>query len=212
MASDLIDRLAADATPMRRTGFGLLLTWLAAALLVSVVYILTVGMRPDIAEALLSGALLRKAAVGALVACGSLMALDRLARPGVPRDWRGAALLGLALLAVLVPALLQWSRDGMSAPVASAMGNPFGWDCLEKMVLASVAPWLAVLAWLRRMAPVNLSAASLAAGGVCVGTGILAYVLHCPFDEPSFVLLWYSAAIGVVTGVTRLVLPALIRW
>jgi len=51
-----------------------------------------------------------------------------------------------------------------------------------------------------------------AAGLAAAGIGAWVFAFYCDHDDPLYVAVWYGVAVLGVSGLTRLVLPRLIRW
>jgi hypothetical protein len=84
--------------------------------------------------------------------------------------------------------------------------------CLTFIPLLAAAPLVAILMALREGAPTNPALAG-ALGGLLAGAfGAMLYATHCPDDSPLFVAVWYSIAIGFITGLGALAGSRWLSW
>ncbi|MFT8481092.1 NrsF family protein, partial [Gluconobacter oxydans] len=173
---------------------------------------LTVGLRrPHSPQASVLPSLWGTAASRAFIAAGggttALLSLDPTRSPR-----RGLRIVGMLALAALA---LGWLVDVLQAGPAvlwQRLDPAHGILCARKIVELSLPAVLALGLFARRGAPVDARGTAWAVGIAAAAFGALAFALACPFDDPLYVAVWYSAACGVVTLVTRLVLPPLTRW
>jgi hypothetical protein len=209
---DFLDRLAAEAAPVRRVDARWFAAMVLAATAVSALIIgVGSGVRPDLPAVLATPVFLWKVGAMALVALVSLPLLAAAGRPGAGGQRLlplavalGTGLLGLPLIGAVMTQPAELSMQGLD------MDRGLG--CLKWTVAASVPVWLASLAWLRRSAPTNLARAAWAAGIASASVAATLFVMHCPYDDIVYVSLWYGGSVAFVAGVTRLLLPPLIRW
>jgi hypothetical protein len=208
---DLLDRLAAGATPVRRVDQRQFLALVGIACLLSALTILLfIGPRADLGAVLMAPVFLWKLGAMMLVAAVALPMLVAVGRPGAP-----PARIGRVVLATLATLGLPLVYAVTTQPVAESMRGleaTRGLACLGWTIIACVPVWLASLVWLRTAAPTNHARASWAAGLVSAAVGASFFVLHCPYDDVVYVAVWYGAAIAGIAVVTRLVMPRLIHW
>ena len=144
------------------------------------------------------------AAVGGATAIGSLDP-TRSPRPGLRR------MAGVALLAICA----GWIIDASHAddrPLIDRLWIAQGLDCVATMVTLSLPVVLAFGLSLRRGAPTDLRGSATAAGAAGAVAGALVFALHCPGDDPLYVVVWYALGCGAVTFAARAILPRLVRW
>jgi hypothetical protein len=198
---------AVDAkAPARRYFFAvgcgaLIATFLMAALL---------GVRPTLARDAVVPMFWIKAAFCAALAAGGLLAVARLARPGMPLAWLPA---GLA-----APVLVMW----MLAAAALLGANPeerteliFGQTstiCPLIIALLSAPVFVAILWAMKSLAATCLRLAGAAAGLASGAIGALVYTLHCPELAAPFLGIWYALGMLIPTVVGSLLGPRLLRW
>lgn len=209
---ELIAMLASDAGVVRpriwRQRYALALG--AGATVAAVLMMVLLGLRPDMADAVLLPMFWVKLAFLAVLAAVALMAAVRLSRPGVALGH-----LGLALAA---PVLAIWLLAGLSLLGAAAENRGLmfwgeTWSaCLVNIPMLSVPVFVAVIWVMKTLAPLRPALAGAAAGLLSGALGAAVYALHCPELSPLFIAIWYvlgmliPAAFGAATG------PRLLRW
>jgi hypothetical protein len=206
----LVNVLSQDATRQSPPGRRLLSVLLPAGTLVAIVFVLWVGLRPDLAAAFSSPRFDFKVLLNATLAVAAAGLVLRLARPAASlRGW-GAALWivpGALLVAVVVELLLlpraQWWT--------LAWGHNATW-CLRIIPLLALVPLLVSLMVLRAAAPTHPARAGAMAGLMSAGIAGTLYALHCIDDSPLFVGLWYVLAAGIVTATGALLGARWLRW
>ena len=209
---DLVAALAVGVEPVpqglvsRRLGQALLL-----ALPVSVaIMVLDYGVRPDLREAMGWPMFWVKLLFPLAVAGAGLVAVHRLARPGVAA--------GAAAVAAVAPVLLLWALAalvwGGAAPEerAALLWGQTWQSCVFSIALMAGPLLLAVLWVLKGMAPTRPAWAGAAAGALAGGVGAAVYALHCPELAAPFLAVWYVAGIALVTAVGALVGARCLRW
>lgn len=212
MADDLIDRLAADLSPVPRQALArTLFGWSAIGVLAAAVLMLAwLGLRPDLMEA--SGTMMfwSKFAYTTIFAIlGGLAALN-LARPGgsLRRQAVGIVLLvalmglgGIGQMLVMGPEHMRTLVVGGSALVC-----PF-------YIVALSVPVYALTAWaMRRAAPTNPTLAGFAAGLFAGAAATWVYAFHCTESGMPFVTIWYTTGILIAAGLGALVGRFALRW
>lgn len=206
---DMIDELAAEASPVAplSTGKGRML--LAASALISIAAVLLVlGPRPDIADGSLSPILLLTLGLFALVAMAAGAAATRMATPAVGNPvggagWAVAAMLLLPLAALADVSLAHAIPD---EPLAD------GLRCVA-FGQGSAAFSLAILAgFLRKGAPTSPERAGSYAGLAAGAVGAFAITLECDIGGLWHLGIWHVAIILAAAGAGRLLVTPLLRW
>ena len=207
---DLIQRLAADTASRRVPSAALWLAFAVAMLLAAAAMLLSVGPRPDLAQATGTWRFLAKGAVMVTLAVTSLLVLRRAIYPEglseVPL-WAMLAAPALLLATVAVElALIPSASWGVAA-----MGTNWG-SCLVFVPAFGILP-LAVALWaIRQGAPTRPMLTGFIAGLLSGGIAATAYATHCPDDSPLFVVLWYPVGI-LLLGIAGAVLGRrVLRW
>lgn len=208
--SSLIAQLASELEPVRpvRMAHG------RALLAFSV--IATIGV-VALARGLWSGPLQGNAAelffvanalIG-LVGLVSALAVIRMAGPrvGARQDgarWLLAALAILPMAAVLLAAIegqIDWHEHATHGPECFVAGTASG---------ALVA--VALIAWLRRGAPVAPNVAGFYTGVAAGALGSFAYGLSCPVDSIGHLGIWHVAPVAAMAALGRIFVPRWVRW
>jgi hypothetical protein len=208
---DLIQALVQDTTAREasltaRISTALLLGGAVAAVL----FAMTLGIRPDIADALHTGRFPLKFALTLLCALSALSATIRLAHPD-------ARLLDVATVLAAAPILLAAAVgvELLLVPPANWAARAVGSNsrvCLAAIPLLSIAPLIGVLAALRAGAPRSPTVAG-AVGGLLAGAlGATLYATHCPDDSPLFVAIWYTLGLALVAVAGALAGRRVLRW
>lgn len=209
---DLITLLATGAGPVephaaaRRYAIALGCGASGAALLM----VILLGVRPDIAEAVLLPMFWVKLAFVACLTAASLLAALRLSRPGVRLAWVPGALAA--------PVLAMWILAGVALIAAGRAQRAelfFGqtWtSCPINIAILSVPVFVAILWAMKGLAPTRLRLAGAAAGLVSGATGALVYALHCPELAAPFLGFWYLLGMLIPTAAGALLGPRLLRW
>jgi hypothetical protein len=207
---ELIAALARDrklaASPARL----MVRTLPVAALTAFALLLLTLGLRPDLSEALTVPRFQFKLVVTLCLAIPALGLLPRMATP-LPKTgvWKHA--LWLAPLVLFAGVLLELHALPGEHWVSAAVGHN-AWWCLGSVPLLAAAPLAASLYCLRRSAPAEPVRAGAVAGLVSGGIAATIYALHCNDDSPLFVALWYTLGILLVTGVGAGLAARFARW
>jgi hypothetical protein len=195
----LIDRLCAGATPVRRLRSPLLRAslWLLFAGLVLALLASLHGARPDLALRLRQPAFVAGLAGSLLTGTLAALAAFELNLPDRSRWWLllPVPAVGLWLATVGYGCLTNWVSLG---PGGMRPGSTL--QCFETLVLISLPPWFVLLVMLHSTAWLNPSPVALM-GGMAIG-GIAATamsILH-PLDATVLVLLWNLGAAAVIVG------------
>jgi hypothetical protein len=206
----LVQALVADqARGDRSLGRLLAVALLAGGVISLVLFLATLGPRPDLVPALSTWRFDLKVALVAAALGVAFVLCRALGRP-VPAARPGRYLLALAAIAVLAVAI-----ELAVAPMDTWGRRLVGSNsliCLTAVPAFSLAPLVAVLAMLRSAAPSSPALAGAAAGLVAATAGALLYAFHCFDDSPLFVVTWYGLAMAVVTTIGWLAGRKLLRW
>ncbi|MDB5551595.1 MAG: hypothetical protein JWL86_1579 [Rhizobium sp.] len=207
---DLISLLAEDA-PVR-TQLGRIVTYaLVAGIAISaIVFISTIGMRHDMADAMETARVLLKIGVTLVLAIAASSLVFRIGRPAAPLKTRSLLLLvPLALIAAAVIAeLAMVPSDSWRTRM---MGNNARF-CMIFIPVLALAPLVAFMIALRNGAPDNPGLSGAVAGLAAGAIAAAIYAWHCADDSPLFVAMWYPLAIAIVTTVGYFAGRRFLRW
>ena len=185
---ELVERIAAELTPVRRVWPVSTRLWLwilleAAVLLLWIWH----GYRSDLPEQLRNPWYLL-GVVGFTAA--ALIAATRALRAAIPG--RESSRLGLILmlaLAVSSALLLFHEPIDEQAAIATFIGR--GIPCATGILILAAIPWLAMLWAIRRGAPLRAAAEGGLAGAAAMLFSFALIRLRCPLDERLHLLVWH---------------------
>jgi hypothetical protein len=212
MTDDLIASLSTNLIPVR-TGAVVRRITIAVAigLVISTVgMVLWLGLRSDLAEAVLTPVFWIKFGYGTALAMTGFFMVRRLAQPGLS----GRRPLIAAACIFGVAALLGAIQIGLSpaqAREALIMGSS-AFRCPLYIVALSL-PFLVVnIVTLRSLAPTNLPLAGFAAGLMAGALGAWVYAFHCGEEGLPFLAIWYTLGILFVGAIGALLGRFAMRW
>jgi hypothetical protein len=209
---DLASMLAKNAgpadpqEPVRRlsiaTGWAAFATAIAMAV--------TLGVRPDIVQAMLLPMFWMKLGFPALLAWVAWRLLVRLGRPGA-RTGPLAAVPFLMVAIVWAGAALTMATSAPDKRMELLFGQTWAF-CLTAVPLLSIPVFIAALRAMKHFAPVRPALAGAAAGLLASGISAAVYALHCPELTLPFVAAWYVGAMAVVSAAGAMMGRWLLRW
>jgi len=206
----LIDVLAQDAPAGWSLSRRLAMAFAAGAAAAAVIFVFSVGMRPDMSVASQTIRVQFKLLFALTLMSGAAGTVSRVGRPGVtPGPWTvvlGAAPVLLALAVVL---------ELLATPAGSWMPRVIGEHslyCVTMLPALAAAPLAALLFALRASAPAQPGLAGAVAGLAAGGIAAVFYASHCPDDSPLFVALWYTCAIAIVVAAGYVAGSRLLKW
>lgn len=208
----LIAMLATQAGPVAeratQTRFTTALGWGLFASVLGMA--LGLGVRTDIAQAVLLSMFWVKLLFPAAIALGALYAVVRLARPGM----RIGPLAALPL-AVITALWLMGALSLFAAAPSERAALIFGdtWATCPISITLLALPVLAAAFWaIKGLAPTRLALAGGAAGLFAGAAGAAVYALHCPEMTAPFLAIWYVLGMAIPTVIGALAAPRLLRW
>lgn len=206
---DLISALAADretSGPRMGPAMGMAL---ASGVFVSVtMFLLALGVRRDIAAALLTWRFDVKLAIVAVAVVAAVTDCIRSTRPEARRaPALGLIALGLLAVAVVVE-LAAVPANGWQARLVGSNAVM----CLVSIPLLSLAPLIALLWAMRAGAPASPVRAGAAVGVLAAACGAAIYATHCFDDSPLFVATWYLLAAVPVIGSGAVAGRLMLKW
>ena len=208
----LIIRLAGELQPTSPSEVGnRLLAGAATGAGVSMLMLsLSLGYRPDLAQASLSPALWVKLAYAIALFALSLWALQRLSRPG--GDARARRLwLAAPVAAVTAVALWQLSQTAPAERMPMVVGQTAA-VCPWYILLFAMAPFAGLLWALRGLAPTRLALTGATVGIAAGGAGAGIYALHCGEATIPFMAVWYTLGVAISGMIGAAVCSRLLRW
>ncbi len=213
MSEGLIDYLARDLRPVPKLAVArrLALGVGSGAAVSAVLTAMTIGFRPDMAQAAGEAMFWVKFAYTLALGGLALWACERLTRPsggGVRSrmSWLFAPVLALAVLA-------GWQLIRAPAPMRlpMVMGLTAG-VCPWCILAFSVAPLVGLVWAVRGLAPTRLRLTGAMLGLAAGGTGASVYALHCAENTAPFLMVWYTLGLAACAGFGWLLGPKALRW
>ena len=209
---DLIAHLTGELEPVRGAevvrilAAGLALGLLGSALLMAV----TIGIRPDIIQAMGGGAFWLKFTYTLVIAILGLKLVERMGRPGTDASWP-ALLIAVPVLTLMGMMAMQMMPADSATRHALLMGHSA--DVCSVLIAGLALPLFAGLFWsLRRLAPTRLTEAGAAAGLLAGSTAATIYAFHCTESTATFIAIWYTAGIALTTLMGAALGRFLLRW
>ena len=209
---DLIEMLATgpDVAVTRVPAGRNVLLVLAALLLSGVIMAITLGVLPNLMQALTLPAFWLKVVFSAALAAAGWLAARRLSAPGASTSMLPLLAGAPVALIWLVAAVLL----AQAAPEARAelfWGSTWRY-CPVLITIMSLPVFAATLSIMRQLAPTRLRLAGAAAGLASGGAAAAVYCLHCPEMSAAFVGFWYLLGMLVPTAIGALIGPRVLAW
>jgi hypothetical protein len=206
----LINLLAKDLKPEWSFSRIVALAVATGALISGAEFLIEVGFRPNIAQALHSWRFLLKFVLTGTLAVGATGTLSGLGRPSGAVD-------GSIWVAAIVPVMLVCAIlvELATEPEAKWMARLVGHNsriCLTLIPFLSAGPLLCFLLALGAGAPRAPGFAGAMAGVAASGIGATFYSANCTDDSPLFVATWYPLAILAVSATGCLAGKLLVHW
>jgi len=201
----LIRTLAAD-NPHRARPVGLILTFalLAAAPVSVAMFMMALGVRPDVMTAMHNPFFDMKFVVTLAMAISAVAVSLHLSRPEASlKGWGWLLLIPAGILAVEIGSEMMMPQR---LPMMTRLIGSNSRVCMTAIPLLSLPLLVAALIGLRRGAPTRPAIAGAIAGMLSAGLAATLYASHCTDDSPLFVATWYTvstvlvAAVGALAG------------
>lgn len=210
---ELINTLVGDHASQPRPKpvvHGLVMAIIGGLAISSVLFSLTLGVRPDILSALSTWRFDLKLSANLVLVIAATWVALRLSSPTT----RALS----AMRALLVPALLLLGAvvyELVTIPASAWPSRAMGVNgvmCFGNIIFLSVLPLTATIYALRQGAPTS-PAVMGAVGGLLAGAlGATVFAMHCTNDSPLFVAIWYALAIGLMSMFGLVVGRHALRW
>ncbi len=209
---ELIVELARSAGPVRRLAKPSIrfARWTAASVPLIVLGVIVIGPREDVVTAVSQPSFLAIAA--ATIATSLLAAASALvlAIPGAERSslQRMAPLIAGSAWAIGLAYLL--ASEGAAA--RRLLAWPFHWLCLIEIVAFALIPGLALLAMLRRAAPLQRAWSGALAALAAIASGAAATQFLCPLDDSAHQLIGHVLPVAGLSMLGALAGPRFLNW
>ena len=208
----LINRLTEDLKPVRRRRLGVDVMVLAVICAVELALFFALGFaRSDMPVMMKQPTFWwRLASLGLISLISGTLAILSFNPTYSPR--RGIRWLALIIAICLVFGLaIGAGPDGLDA-IIHRLNWMNGVRCAGKMIALSIPPLIGLGLLMRRGAPTDMRGTALLVGLAAAAWGAFVFVFACPFNDPLYIAVWYSVGCGIVTLLSRFVLPRLARW
>ncbi|MGA9089788.1 MAG: DUF1109 domain-containing protein [Bradyrhizobium sp.] len=207
----LIRTLAADNLHRARpVGFMLAMALLAAAPVSVAMFLVTLGVRPDVMTAVHNPFFDLKFVVTLALAISAIVVSLHLSRPEA--SLKGWAWLLLIPAAILAAGIASEMMVPQRLPMMTRLIGSNSRVCMTAIPLMSLPLLAAALIGLRHGAPARPAVAGAIAGLLSAGLAATLYASHCPDDSPLFVATWYTIATAMVTAVGALAGSRVLRF
>src|ERR1700733_7064214 len=207
----LIRTLAAD-NPQRARPVGLILTLalLAAAPLSVAMFMMALGVRPDVMTAMHNPFFDMKFVVTLAMAISAIVVSLHLSRPEASlRGWGWLLLIPAGILALEIGSEMMMPQ---CLPMMTRLIGSNSRPCMAAITLMSLPLLAAALIGLRRGAPTRPAVAGAIAGMLSAGVAGTVYAAHCTGDLPLFVATWYTIATALVATIGALAGSKMLRF
>jgi hypothetical protein len=210
--AELIDQLASEAATgdTRRAIVRFLAVVLAGCVISFVAMTVWLGIRPDLASAMLTGAYWMKFSYTLLLAALLFWLAERLGRPAAATA-RPMRMMLIPLVAISVLAAVQLVEAQPAMRMHLMMGASSR-VCPWRIVALSLPILITAIFGLRQFAPTRPIATGVVAGLLAGAAGAWIYAFHCDESTSSFVAIWYTLGIAVVGALGGLSGKWLLRW
>ena len=207
----LIQTLAADnAHRVRPVGFVLALALLAAAPVSLALFLMTLGVRPDVMTAMHNPFFDLKFLITLALAISAIAVGLHLARPEASlRDRGWLLLIPIGIVAAGIAGEMMMPQR---LPMMSRLIGHNSRVCTMAIPLLSLPLLAGALIGLRHGAPARPALAGAIAGLISAGLAATLYASHCTDDSPLFVMTWYSIATAIVTAAGALIGAKVLRF
>jgi hypothetical protein len=167
-------------------------------------------MRPDMQH--MSGSpflMWRVGSLGILAAAACVLAIRSYSPTAQPR--RGVILVCALAVAAIAAGALVAPEDVSSRTLLERIAPASGMLCAASIFVLSL-PIMALLGTLMQRAAPTQPRPSALASGIAAGTcGAFVFAFCCPFNDPLYVVVWYSVGCATVAAAARWRLPRRFR-
>jgi hypothetical protein len=207
----LIRTLAAD-NPHRARPVGLILTLalLAAAPLSVAIFMMALGVRPDVMTAMHNPFFDLKFLITLALAVSAIVVSLHLSRPEASlKGWGWLLLIPVGIIAAGIGSEMMMPQR---LPMMTRLIGSNSRICMTAIPLLSLPLLAGALIGLRHGAPARPALAGAIAGLISAGLAATLYAAHCTDDSPLFVATWYPIATAMVTVVGALIGARVLRF
>ena len=207
----LIRSLAADNPHRARpVGFVLALTLLAATPVSLGIFMMELGVRPDVMTAMHNPFFDLKFVITLALAISAIVVGLHLSRPEASlKGWAWLLLIPAGLVAAGIGSEMMMPQR---LPMMTRLIGNNSRVCMTAIPIMSLPILAAALFSLRHGAPAQPAITGAIAGLISAGLAATLYAAHCTDDSPLFVATWYSIATALVVAVGALAGGRVLRY
>src|ERR1700761_8203427 len=207
----LIRTLAADNSHRNRpVGFVLALALLAAAPVSFAMFMMALGVRPDVMKAMHNPFFDLKFVITLALAASAIVVGLHLSRPEASlKGWGWLLLIPAGIVAAGIASEMMMPQR---LPMMTRLIGSNSRVCMTAIPLLSLPLLSGALIGLRHGAPARPALAGALAGLISAGLAAALYASHCTDDSPLFVATWYLIATAVVTAAGALIGARVLRF
>jgi hypothetical protein len=207
----LIRTLTADNPYRERpVGFALALALLAAVPVSLVMFMMALGVRPDVMTAMHNPFFDLKFVITLALAISAIVVSLHLSRPEASlKGWGWLLLIPAGIVAAGIAGEMMMPQR---LPMMTRLVGSNSRVCMTSIPLLSLPLLAGALVGLRHGAPARPALAGAMAGLISAGLAATVYASHCTDDSPLFVATWYTIAIAAVTAVGALIGAKVLRF
>jgi hypothetical protein len=207
----LIRTLAADNSHRARAvGLTLTLALFVAAPVSVAMFMMGLGVRPDVMTAMHNPFFDLKFVVTLALAISAIAVSLHLSRPEASlKGWGWLLLIPVGIIAAGIASEMMMPQR---LPMMTRLIGSNSRVCMTAIPLLSLPLLAGALVGLRHGAPARPALAGALAGLVSAGLAATLYASHCTDDSPLFVLTWYTISTAAVTAVGALIGAKVLRF
>jgi hypothetical protein len=207
----LIRTLAADnPNRARPVGFVLALALVVAAPVSIAIFMMGLGVRPDLMTAMHNPFFDLKFAITLALAISAIVVSLHLSRPEASlTGWGWLLLIPAGIVAAGIAGEMMMPQR---LPMMTRLVGSNSRVCMTAIPLMSLPLLAGALIGLRHGAPTRPAIAGALAGLISAGLAATLYASHCTDDSPLFVATWYLIATAMVTAVGALLGAKVLRF
>jgi hypothetical protein len=207
----LIRTLTADNPYRERpVGYVLTLALLAAGPVSLVMFMMALGVRPDVMTAMHNPFFDLKFVITLALAISAIVVSLHLSRPEASlKGWGWLLLIPAGIIAAGIAGEMMMPQR---LPMMTRLVGSNSRVCMTSIPLLSLPLLAGALVGLRHGAPARPALAGAMAGLISAGLAATVYASHCTDDSPLFVATWYTIAIAAVTAVGALIGAKVLRF
>src|SRR6202000_2712594 len=191
-------------------GFVLALALLAAAPVSFIMFMMALGVRPDVMTAMHNPFFDLKFVITLALAISAIAVSLHLSRPEASlKGWGWLLLIPVGIIAAGIGSEMMMPQR---LPMMTRLIGSNSRVCMSAITLMSLPLLAAALIGLRRGAPPRPAVAGAIAGMLSAGLAATFYASHCTDDSPLFVATWYTIATALVATIGALAGSKMLRF